>query len=233
MTYGYQRSTTLAALFNAIVLIGVAAFIGGEAYRRILHPQPVQGTVLFITATLGVVINLYLGLGMRGETENISVKSAVLHVLGDAAASGGVIVAGIVIYFTKWYLADPIISVLIALLVAAGAWGIIREAVIILMEGTPERIDFEEVVASIKSIPGIADIHDVHLWSLTSNRNAMSGHIVVDGNLTVKQTQEIIRQIEDLLDRQHRIGHAAIQVEDRNHPHVNNILCANIPFLCD
>jgi len=226
MTYGYQRITILAALFNAVVLIGIAVFIGGEAYHRILDPQPVQGAILFFTAIIGVVINLYIGLGMRGEADNINIKSAMLHVLGDAAASGGVIIAGVVIYFTKWYIVDPIISLLIALLVAAGAWKIIRETYVVLMEGAPEKIDFEEVAGTLRSIPGIIDIHDLHIWSLTTNCNAMSGHIVVDGNLTVSETQTIIRRIEDLLDRQYRIGHVSVQVEDRDHPHINGLLCA-------
>lgn len=181
--------------------------------------------VLFITATLGVVINLYIGLGMRSEAENINIKSAMLHVLGDAAASGGVIVAGLVIYFTSWYIVDPIISLLIALLVAVGAWRIIKETYVILMEGTPEKIDFEEVVETLRSIPGVIDIHDIHIWSLTSNRNAMSGHIIVDGNLTVKESQAIIHMIEDLLDKKYRIGYVSIQVEDIDHPHLNDLFC--------
>ncbi len=226
MTYGYQRITILAALFNAVVLIGIAIFIGGEAYHRILDPQPVQGAILFVTATIGVVINLYIGLGMRGEADNINIKSAMLHVLGDAAASGGVIVAGIVIYFTKWYIVDPIISLLIALLVAAGAWKIIRETYIVLMEGAPDKIEYEEVAEALQSIPGIIDIHDLHIWSLTTNHNAMSSHIVVDGNLTVTETQTIIRQIEDLLEHKYRIGHVSIQVEDCHNPHINGSLCA-------
>jgi cobalt-zinc-cadmium efflux system protein len=226
MTYGYQRITILAALFNAVALIGIAIFIGVEAYHRILDPQPVHGAVLFVTATIGVVINLYIGLGMRGEADNINIKSAMFHVLGDAAASGGVIVAGVVIYFTKWYIADPIISLLIALLVAAGAWRIIRETYVVLMEGAPDKIEFEAVAGALKSIPGIIDIHDLHIWSLTTNHNALSSHIVVDGNLTVSETQTIIRQIEELLDRQYRIGHVSVQVEDCHNPHLNGLLCS-------
>jgi cobalt-zinc-cadmium efflux system protein len=225
MTYGYQRITILAALFNAVALIGIAIFIGVEAYHRILDPQPVRGAVLFASAIIGVVINLYVGLGMRGEADNINIKSAMLHVLGDAAASGGVIVAGIAIYFTKWYIIDPITSLLIALLVAVGAWRIIRETFIVLMEGTPERIEFEEVAEALRSIPRVTGVHDLHIWSLTTNRNAMSGHIVVDGHLTVSETQTIIRQIEELLEHRYRIGHVSIQVEDGDNPHGNDLLC--------
>ncbi|WP_394542613.1 cation diffusion facilitator family transporter [Priestia aryabhattai] len=101
MTYGYHRITILAALLNALTLIGIAIFIGGEAYKRITNPEPVQGTVLFITAGIGLIVNLYIGLGMKNQADNVNIRSAMLHVMGDAAASAGVIVAGIIMYFTQ------------------------------------------------------------------------------------------------------------------------------------
>ncbi|MHB1420572.1 MAG: cation diffusion facilitator family transporter [Bacillota bacterium] len=223
MTYGYHRITILAALLNALTLVGIAIFISIEAYRRILNPMPVHGAVLFITASLGIVINLYIGLGMRGGAENVNIKSAMLHVFGDAAASAGVIVAGIVMIFTRWYIIDPLLSILIAVVVAVGAWRIIKETYRVLMEGTPEGIDLVDVVDSIIVIPGILDLHDMHLWSLTSNRNAMSAHIVVDGNLKVKEIQVIIRQVEAMLSDKYRIGHITVQVEDDAHPHENDL----------
>lgn len=143
----------------------------------------------------------------------------MLHVLGDAAASAGVIVAGVIMYFTNWYILDPILSILIALLVAGGAWRIIKDTYFVLMEGTPAEIDFREVEKAIRSIPHVKDIHDLHIWSLTSNRNAMSGHIEVDGDFTVKSSQEIIREIEKALEQKFRIGHVTIQLEDVGHPH--------------
>lgn len=219
MTYGYHRITILAALFNALTLVAIAIFIGGEAYRRILNPEPVHGAILFVTATIGIAVNLYIGLGMREGAENVNIKSAMLHVFGDAAASAGVIVAGIIMYFTNWYILDPILSVLIALLVAGGAWRIMKETYIVLMEGTPLGIKFEEVENAIKSINGIKGVHDLHIWSLTSNRNAMSGHISVVGQLTVKDSQQLIHRIEAVLEAQFQIGHITLQVEDENNPH--------------
>lgn len=149
MTYGYHRVTILAALFNALALVAIAVFIGAEAYKRILHPEPVQGTLLFITAGIGIVLNMYIGLGMRDQADNVNIRSAMLHVFGDAIASAGVIVGGIVMYFTRWYILDPILSILIALIVAAGAWRIIKETYIVLMEGTPMDISFNEVMRTI------------------------------------------------------------------------------------
>lgn len=228
MTYGYHRITILAALFNAVTLIGIAVFIGGEAYSRILHPEPVRGAVLLFTAVLGLVINLYIGLGMREEADNVNIRSAMLHVLGDAAASAGVIIAGIIMYFTKWYILDPVLSILIALLVAAGAYRIIKETYIVLMEGTPQGIEFEAVKKEILSVNGIEAVHDLHIWCLTSNRNAMSGHIVVDGSLTVQQSQTLINQLEQLLSKRFKIGHVTVQFEDENHRHDISTLCSHI-----
>jgi cobalt-zinc-cadmium efflux system protein len=227
MTYGYHRITILAALINAVTLIGIAIFIGGEAYKRILNPEPVQGVVLFITATIGLALNLYIGLGMRGHAENINIKSAMLHVLGDAAASAGVIVAGVIMYFTKWYILDPILSIVIAIIVAAGAWRIMKETYVVLMEGTPEGIKFEDVQGEILAINGVCGVHDLHIWSLTSNRNALSGHIVVNGKLTVEGSQPLICEMESRLKNKFQIGHITVQFEDENNSHGTSELCSN------
>jgi cobalt-zinc-cadmium efflux system protein len=219
MTYGYHRATILAALFNALSLIGISFYIAGEAYRRFMNPEPVKGDILFITASIGVIVNLYIGLGMRDQANNINVKSAMLHVLGDAVASAGVIVAGIVMHFTKWYLLDPILSILIVLIVAVGAWKVIKEAYVVLMEGTPKNINFDEVVIAIQSVSGVKSVHDLHIWSLTSNRNAMSAHVVVDGKISVSESQQIIREIEKVTAQKFQIGHTTIQIEDDQQPH--------------
>jgi cobalt-zinc-cadmium efflux system protein len=174
---------------------------------------------LFIVAVIGLAANLYIGQGLKGHTGNVNIKSAMLHVIGDAASSAGVIVAGVVIYFTGWYVIDPVLSVLIALLVAAGAWRIIRESYIVLMEGTPPGISFADVENTLRSIPGVKDVHDLHIWSLTSNRNAMSGHLVVSGDLTVHETQRILAEIEHISAERFDIGHTTFQLEKDDHDH--------------
>lgn len=228
MTYGYYRITILAALLNALTLIGIAIYIGFEAYKRLLHPEPVQGVVLFVTATIGLVLNLYIGLGMREQADNVNIKSAMLHVLGDAAASAGVIIAGIIMYFTEWYIIDPILSVLIALVVAGGAWRILKETYNVLMEGTPDEIVMEDVLKEIQTISGIVGVHDLHIWSLTSNRNALSCHIVVDGELKMKEAQGIVKNVAAILERKFDIDHSTIQLEDENHNHdINRVCCVH------
>lgn len=223
MTFGYYRSGILAALINGLTLILITIWILWEAYARFKQPEVVTPTWMFVSAGFGLLMNLYLGLGMRNE-EDINVKSAVLHMLGDAAASAGVIVGGIVIMFTKWYVVDAILSVLIALLISVGAWRIVKQTMRILMEGTPQGIDFQKVIAEIKAVPGIQDAHDVHVWSITSGKNALSCHVVLDGDITIRDSQAILREMEHRLVHL-GIGHVTIQTEDDEHPHDNAELC--------
>lgn len=159
MTFGYYRAGILAAFINGITLILITLWILWEAYHRFQHPEHVTPAWMFISAGVGLLMNLYLGLGMRHE-ENINVKSAVLHMLGDAAASAGVIVGGIIIAFTHWYVIDPILSVLIALLIAFGAWRIVKQTVSVLMEGTPTGIEIPRVVDAIRTVEGVEQVHD-------------------------------------------------------------------------
>lgn len=225
MTFGYYRAGILAALINGITLILITIWILFEAYDRFLQPEQVTPTWMFVSAGVGLIINLYLGLGMKNE-ENINVKSAVLHMLGDAAASAGVIIGGIIILLTKWYIIDPILSVLIALLIAFGAWKIVKQTVGVLMEGTPTGMKIQEVVDTILSVNGIQHVHDLHVWTITSGRNALSCHIVVDGKMAVEETQKLLQDVEHKLLHL-GIGHVTIQTEDHTHLHDESILCKN------
>lgn len=223
-TYGYHRSGILAAFINALTLIVIALIILGEAYRRLQNPQPVESTWMFISASVGLIVNLYLGFGLSKE-ENINVKSAVLHMIGDALASAGVIIGGVIIVFTGWYVVDPILSVLIAFLIAFGAWKIVKQTVGILMEGTPSGISTEEVVKQIRSVKEILDVHDMHIWSITSGKNALSCHVVLKGDISLRESQIILRDIEHKLLHL-GIGHVTIQMEDEEHPHDDSVICS-------
>lgn len=226
MTYGYYRAGILAAFINGITLIVITLWILFEAYHRFQHPEHVTPTWMFISAAIGLGLNLYLGLGMRHE-DDMNVKSAVLHMLGDAAASAGVIVGGIIILFTHWYVVDPILSVLIALLIAVGAWRIVKQTVVILMEGTPNDVDLNKVIDAVRSVPGVQNVHDLHVWTITSGKNALSCHIALNGSTTVTASQSVVREIEHRLAHLN-IGHVTIQTEDQNHPHDDDLLCATI-----
>ncbi|GIM44891.1 CDF family zinc efflux transporter CzrB [Collibacillus ludicampi] len=225
MTFGYHRAGILAALINGISLIIITLFILWEAVQRFQHPQPVESTWMFIGAGVGLLVNVFLGLGLRHE-ENINVRSAVLHILGDAAASAGVILGGLMIALTGWTMIDPILSVVIALLIAFGAWRIVKQTVVILMEGTPADVEISNVIDEIRSIHGVFDVHDMHVWSITSGKNALSCHVVLDGAITIKDSQSILREIELRLIHL-GIGHVTIQMEDADHPHDDSVLCRN------
>ncbi|QQE81382.1 cation transporter [Alicyclobacillus sp. SO9] len=223
MTYGYYRSGILAALFNGMLLILITIWILWEAYGRFRNPEHVAPLWMFISAGVGLLVNLYLGLGMRHD-EDLNVRSAVLHMLGDASASAAVIVGGIIIAFTNWFVIDPVLSVLISILIAMGAWRIVKQTVAILMEGTPKGIDFDKVVSEMKSIPGVQDVHDVHIWSITSGKNALSCHVVINGDMTIHESQNVLRDMEHRLVHM-GIGHVTIQAEDTAHPHDDSELC--------
>ena len=225
MTFGYYRAGILAAFVNGITLVLITIWILWEAFSRLQHPELVTPTWMFISASVGLIMNLYLGLGMRHE-ENINVKSAVLHMLGDAAASAGVIIGGLIITFTNWYVVDPILSVLIALLIAIGAWRIIKQTVNILMEGTPGGIEIQKVVDSILSVEGIGQVYDLHVWTITSGKIALSCHVVVDSKMTIEEIQNLFGAVKHELVHL-GIGHITLQPDDKTLPHDEPILCRN------
>jgi cobalt-zinc-cadmium efflux system protein len=225
MTFGYHRTGILAALANAVVLILVAVAIAWEALQRLHHPVAVHSTWMFVSAAVGLSVNLALGLTMRHHRD-LNVRSAVLHMMGDALASAGVIVAGVFIAVTGWVWVDPLLSIVIALLIAGGAWRIVRQAVSILMESAPAHLPVRDIAALIESVPGVVGVHDLHLWSLSAGRHALSCHVVLDGNPTLQETQRIVREIETRLRLRH-IDHATIQAEDIHHLHDSSLLCSD------
>jgi len=223
-TFGYHRSGILAAFINAMTLIVIAVVILYEAIERFKNPQPVGSTWMFISASVGLMMNLYLGLGLRKE-DNINVKSAVLHMIGDAMASAGVIIGGFIILFTGWDIIDPILSVLIAFLIATGAWKIVKQTIGILMEGTPKGISLKEITDKLQSVDGVVNVHDLHVWSITSGKNALSCHVVLNNQVSFQESQVILRKIEHEMVHQ-GIGHVTIQLENEEHPHDESAICS-------
>jgi len=213
MTYGYHRSGVLAALINALSLLGITIFIAWEAYDRLIHQTAIENSnVLFITASIGLIFNLYIGWSMKDHDENINVKSAMLHILGDAAISAGVLVSGIIIYFTKWDLLDPIMSLVIAFIIGLSSWRILKETFFILMESTPENLSFEQIAKDLMKHPQVQNVHDLHIWSLTPERIMLSAHIVIfDG-----AGNEVIQELEEMLYHQYQIKHVTLQLERQN-----------------
>ncbi|AEJ43897.1 cation diffusion facilitator family transporter [Alicyclobacillus acidocaldarius] len=224
MTFGYHRAGILAALLNALLLLGVTVWVMVEAWNRLQHPRPIEPLWMSLSALVGVIVNLGMAVAMRGE-DNLNVQSAVLHMLGDMAASLGVIAAGAVIAWTHWEPIDPILSVAIALAIAYGAIRLAGRATRILMEGAPADVNARDVVNAILTVEGVRGVHDLHIWSIANGRNALSCHVEMDGVTTVSETQGVIREIEHRL-RHLNIGHVTVQVEDEDHPHEPSVFCA-------
>jgi len=227
-TFGYHRVGILAALVNSITLIIIAFAILLEALQRFRHPEPVLPLIMFLSAGIGIVINLFIGFGLRKESGNLNVRAAVLHVFGDVAASLGVIVAAIIILLTGWTIVDPLLSVGIAALLAVGAWRILRETTNILLEAVPKGLSMPGLLRDMRKIDGVKDVHDLHVWSITSNMYALSCHALID-NLPPSKSSSILHSLTAMLSEKYHIGHATIQFECDPHQEtycaVNGLYC--------
>ncbi|WP_139990469.1 cation diffusion facilitator family transporter [Paenibacillus paridis] len=219
-TFGFHRFEILAALLNGVTLFVIAAFIVAEAIKRFAEPPTVASGSMMIIAGIGLLANLASAWFLMRKADikdNLNVRSAYLHVLGDAIGSVGAIVAGILMSLFSWYIADPIISVIVALLILKSAWGIIQSTVHILMEGTPAHVDAEQVKQTLLRISGVKDVHDLHIWTITSGLDSLSCHLTVEESVDCQNVlQEAIQQIaEDF-----HIEHTTIQIEksELKHP---------------
>ena len=211
-TFGYHRVGILAALANAITLILISVGICWEAIQRFQHPEPVQPLIMFFSASIGIAINLFIGFGLRKEEHNINVRAAALHVFGDVGVSIGVIIAGAIILFTQWTPLDPILSIGISLLIIVSSWPILREAADILLESTPKGIVLPKLVADMQRVDGVKEVHDLHVWSITSGMSALSCHILID-DLPPSGSSPILQTLKNMLHEQYSIDHTTIQFE--------------------
>lgn len=212
-TFGFYRLEILAALINGVTLVLISLYIIYEAYFRIMHPQPVQGTLMLGIAVIGLVANIIgAAVLMKHRHTNLNIHGAFLHILGDAAVSVGVIIGGIVIVYTGWYLIDPILSILISCVIIYGAWELLKESVNILLESAPSHLNIEAVAAEIATIKGVREAYHIHLWTLTSGVYALSAHILIDDQL-VSGSKNLIEEIRNLLLQKFNIAHSTLQLE--------------------
>ncbi|RAP77039.1 cation diffusion facilitator family transporter [Paenibacillus montanisoli] len=212
-TYGFYRGEMLAALFNGMTLFIIAGFIIWEAYERFLDPPQVASGTMMLIALIGLSANLLSAYSLmkKGDVKNnINLRSAYLHILGDALGSVGAILAGLVMLLFGWYIADPIISVVVALLILRGAWSVISHAVHVLMEGTPIAVNQAEVKKALEGIAGVIDVHDLHIWTITSGMDSLSCHLRIEDSA---DNQKILQEAIELINRNYRIEHATIQIE--------------------
>lgn len=230
-SYGYQRAGMLAALLNAVTLIVIVIAIAFEAVRRLLEPQQVHGGIVIATALVGIAINVLVILTLRQTGRNLNLRAALLHVVGDVGAAVAVVIAGAVILLTGWLPIDSLLSLGIAGLIAYGAWGIVRETVNLLLEGTPADVDLAALTKEITTTNRVTGVHDLHVWALSSEATALSCHVVMD-ECPLADAEHVVRDLEQRLCERFSIGHTTIQVEschpcgeifhgagEHNHPH--------------
>lgn len=210
-TYGYHRAEILAALFNGLALWLIVGIIFTAAYNRLFQPPQVESLGMLIVAALGLVVNVTAGAILYGSHHhNLNLRGAFLHVVSDAVGSVGAIAAGLVMLATEWYLADPIISILIGVLILYSSWTLVKESVSILMQAVPKGIRLEEVQRTIEGVNGVMKVHDLHVWAVTSGIFTLSAHAVVHNG---EDFHEVLNGIEDTLKDRFNIEHVTIQLE--------------------
>jgi cobalt-zinc-cadmium efflux system protein len=210
-TYGYYRVEILAALFNGLALWLIVGIIFAAAYNRLFHPPEVQSYGMLVVAVLGLVVNIAAGLILFGSHHhNLNLRGAFLHVVSDALGSVGAIAAGLVMLSTGWYLADPLISIFIGVLILYSSWSLIKESVSVLMQTVPKGIRLEEVRQTIEAVEGVSMVHDLHIWAVTSDIFTLSAHAVVENGGDFHQ---VLNCIEDTLKERFNIEHTTIQLE--------------------
>src|SRR5690554_398864 len=214
MTYGYKRAEILAALFNSSVLFIICIYLLKEAYFKFLNPEPINGLLMLSIAVIGLAANTFSVFLLKDNAaDNINIKSAYMHLFADALSSFGVVFGGILIYFYNIYWIDPLITVLIAIYIGKGSFGILGETVRILMQGAPESINIEKIREEVEKIPLVEDIHHLHLWQNNDHDILAEFHIKVEEDLRLSQADKIRKDIAELLEKEFSITHFTIQME--------------------
>jgi len=212
-TFGLLRVEILVAFINGIALIGISLLVIHEAITRFYHPVEIDAGIMLLVALIGLGANLVgITLLEHGSKENLNVRGAFLHMMGDLLSSIGVIVAALLIHFFSWQAADPVISIGIAVVIMVGAYRLISQSVSILLEAVPSNIDVKEVEDAINAVDGVIGVHDLHVWTLTSGIYSLSGHVVVKDQ-QVSSCSPVLREIEEVLEHRFKIGHTTIQIE--------------------
>lgn len=211
-TYGYRRAGVLAALVNSLSLVAVSCLIFYEAFRRLQHPEPVAAGIMIWVAAAGVAMNGAIAFLLWRSARDVNVRSALLHEVGDTVSTAAVIVGGWAILWSGRYWIDPALSFGIGALILWSSFGIVRETLNILLEGTPRGMSLDEVESAVRAIAGVSDVHDLHVWSIGSERHALSCHISI-ADIPPSASEKILRRVQEDLREKFRISHTTIQFE--------------------
>ena len=209
-TYGLVRIEILAALFNGLLMLGLVSFIAFEAVDRFAQPRDVQGGMVIVVALLGLLVNIGVAWQLSRGERTLNTRAALLHVMGDLLGSVAALTAGLVIYFTGWMLIDPLLSLLVSGLILVSAWRLLTETFNVLLEGVPGHIRLEAVSADLAGLSGVVNVHDLHVWTLSSGQVALSAHLDL---ATLKDWPRVLAEARQALGTRHGIGHVTLQPE--------------------
>lgn len=210
-TFGLKKTTVLAALLNAVILLVAVGGITWEAINRIGDPAPVGGLTVIVVAAVGIVVNTAtMLLFLADRKKDLNIRGAFMHMAADAAVSLGVVIAGVVILFTGAQWVDPVVSLIIAAVILIGTWSLLKDSLNLAVDAVPAGIDTQTIHQALKGLPGVEAVHDLHIWGLSTTETALTAHLVCPGN---QDDQEVIRQASEMLEHDHGIGHTTLQVE--------------------
>lgn len=222
-TYGYRKTSVLTAFFNAMVLYISIGAILYEAAHRFLNPEPISGLTISLVSGVGIIINSITALlFFRDKDRDINIKSAYLHLLSDAIVSVGLVLGGIIIYYTNWYWVDSLLSVIVAIVILFSTWQLLKESLRLSLDGVPHSIDLDDINAIALKVNGIKELHHIHIWAISTTENALTAHLVFQKDVTPDQEQSIKQNLKHELEHKN-IHHITLETEKENEP------CMSVP----
>jgi cobalt-zinc-cadmium efflux system protein len=211
-TFGYQRTGVLAAFLNALLLVVLSVALLWESYHHLIAPEPVSEKIMLWVAALGILVNATIAWSIGGHGNDLNLRAAWIHQVGDAASCVGIIIGAVIIHYTGWVMVDPILSILIALVIVWTAWDIFKDSLNILLEGLPKGLRLAEVTAGIQAVDGVIDVHDLHVWNLGAEERALSCHVLIE-DVPPSSSESILRDVNCVLQERFAIHHTTIQFE--------------------
>lgn len=217
-TYGYRKVSVLTALFNAMVLLVSIGAILYEAAHRMLNPEPMPGMTIALVSGAGIIINAASALFfLRDKDKDLNIKSAYLHLMADAVISFGLVVGGVIIYYTNWFWIDSLLSVIVAVVIMVSTWQLLKDSVRLSLDGVPHDIDLDQIKATAMKVAGVKDFHHIHIWAISTTENALTAHLVLAQDVTHEQEQEIKHHLRHELEHKN-IQHITLETEHENEP---------------
>jgi len=217
-TYGYRKTSIIVSLFNAMLLLVSIGAIVYEAVLRFLHPEPMPGTTIAIVAAIGIVINSVTALMfLRDKEKDINVKSAYLHLMSDAVVSLGIVIGGIIIFYTKWFWIDSALSIILAVVILMSTWRLLKQSLRLSLDGIPGDIHLHDIKETALKVNGVKDLHHIHIWAISTTENALTAHLVLAENATMEQERKIKHSLRHQLEHKN-IHHITLETERENEP---------------